>query len=488
MKKQLIVINLLFTFFMSLGQQTDKTINDLSLLEDENVKITLKYFSKADIGDDDWLKLEIENKTSFKVQIVELNFNINQEKQLENGNKYSEVGAFGRGSMYDLIHYFLELPNPSANRNDAYIDSKSSILAWKYLTNNTSILIDGRNFIENKVSATFQLDFQYELNEKKIKISCENKPFSFEWTNSKYVDVKKLENRLRESILDSQYKNANTNVLLNLSSKLNILNRITTEELIQGVLLRENVTNSDPNSFLLSELKNRNAVPDERVTNSFRKRIVNNDSHVADELHYYWDNKLIDDLVKSKLEWSLVHRIFEINSNSWSTNSKYNKKIFGYLSSSLMFEKSDYLQPNKINEWSKNVKIIATSRDVEIIEYLKKFLDNESQFKVEDWSKYRSMSALPKEAKPDTITLKVCDVAFVALLRALNQLNFLPSNKIGTKQYIISINQEFLDPVSKNTMRGNINPNDLNLSLFEKIIKLTPDLKNKIEAKILSQK
>jgi len=75
MKRQIILLKLIFSFLILNGQSNDKTtINELILQEDENVKITLFYFSKADIGDSDWLKIAIENKTDSEIQIAETNY------------------------------------------------------------------------------------------------------------------------------------------------------------------------------------------------------------------------------------------------------------------------------------------------------------------------------------------------------------------------------------------------------------------------------
>lgn len=143
MKKQIVLLKLIFSFLILNGQSNDRTKKELVLQEDNNVKITLHYFSKADIGDADWLKIEIKNKTGSEIQIGQTNYSVNKEEQLENGKKYIDFGEFGQGNKFDLIHYFIDLPNGSDYSNGAIVNPRSSIFAWKYLTNYASVLIDG---------------------------------------------------------------------------------------------------------------------------------------------------------------------------------------------------------------------------------------------------------------------------------------------------------------------------------------------------------
>lgn len=484
MKKQIMLLKLIFSFLILNGQSNDRTVNELILQEDENVKITLHYFSKADIGDSDWLKMEIENKTDSEIQIVETNYYVNKEKELENGEKYVDIGEFGRGNKYDLIHYFFDLPNASDYRDGAIVNPNSRIFAWKYLTNYASVLIDGRNIEESNICGLFQLDFLYKIRGEEIKLVCDNKSFCFDWVKSELVEESKLETRLREIILNPHYQWVNTYVTSDLMGKQNIVKGISTEELIQGVLLRASVMNADENILFLTEIKRRGVSSNEILTSSFKKRIINRDGHVSSELQYYWDNALLNDLINSELSWHHVHRILEVNAKSWSSDSDNTKKVYEYLATSLNFEKTESLKQEEINQWANNVKLISTSRNIDFIKYLEKYLDNETEFTVEDWSKYRNSGMLPRGAKPDTITLRICDVAFVALLRAMNQFEFELSSKIGTKYHSMNLNDEILPKEMINNLRRNSLTNDINLGLFEKEIRLTPELKKKIKEKI----
>lgn len=478
------LLKLIFSFLVLNGISNDITVNKLILQEDENLRITLNYFSKADIGDSDWLKMEIENKSDFEIQIVDINYYVNKEKELKNGEKYISIGAFGSGNKYDLLHCFFDLPNPSVYREGAIINPKSRIFAWKYLTNYASVLIDGINIEETNICGLFQLDFRYKIREEEYKLVCDNKSFCFDWVKSETVEESKLQTRLREIILHPHYRCVNTFVTSDLMARQNIVKAITSEELINGVLLRDGVMNADENILFLTELKKRSVSSNEILTSSFRKRIVNRDGNVSSELQYYWDNTLLNDLINSDLSYHDVQIILELNSNSWSSDSVSTKKVYEYLSTALNFEKTETLKQDKINHWASSVKLIATSRHIDFTKYLERYLDNETEFNVEDWSRYSHFSMLPKGAKPDTITLRICDVAFVALLRAMNQFKFELSSKIGTKYDSIVLNDEVLTKEMIIALRKKSLVNDIKLGLFEKEIKLTPELKMKIKEKL----
>lgn len=455
-------------------------INELILQEDENIKITLFYFSKADIGDSDWLKIEIQNKTEYEVQIVESDYNLNNQRQLENGEKYINIGEFGSGNKYDLIHYFHNNLDPAYYQNGAVINPKSSILAWKYLTNYASVLLDGRNISDLNVCALFQLDFRYKLNGEEINLVCENKPFCFEWVNINLVEEKKLKKRLLQIIRNPHYRWVNNYVTSELMSKENIVSNISTKDLIKGVLLREDVMSATENILFLTEIARRKASPNKKLTNYYKKRINKRKGQLYDELQYYWDNTFLDDVLNSELNWLHVHRILEVNAKFWSSDAKNTKKVYEYLATSLNFEMNESLRSEKIIEWAKNIKLISTSMDLDFMNYLKKYLDDETEFKVEDWSKYRNYGMLPKGSKPDTIILRVCDVAFVALLRTLNQFEYELTSKMGTQFYSLNIKDEILSTEMINNLKKNISSNDINFGMFEKELKLTPELKKKI--------
>lgn len=241
---------------------------------------------------------------------------------------------------------------------------------------------------------------------------------------------------------------------------------------------------ADDNILFLTEIKNRNVSQNEMLTKYFKKRINNSNTNVIHELQYYWDNAILNDLLNSELSWHHVQSVLEKKSKSWTTDSENTKKVYEYLAASLNFEKTDILNQEESTQWARNVKLISTSRDIDFIKYLEKYLDNETEFTVEDWSKYNHYGILPPGAKPDTIILRICDVAFVALLRATNQFDFALSGRIGAKNHAMHLGDEIITQVMINTLKRNLFINNITLRLVEKEIRLTPELKKKIKEKI----
>lgn len=478
MKNEIMLINLLFPIFILSVNPNKETINELILQEDENVKITLLYFSNADIGDSDWLKIQIENKTELELEIAKASYSLDRKNKLKSGEKI-EIGKFGQGNKYDLITL-------SDYRNfRSKIKPKSSIFGWKNLTNCASRSIDGQKNKENKICVLFKLDFRYKLKQEEFNLLCDNKEFCFEWTNSEFVSEGKLENRLKEIILNPHHRSVNTYVLKDLMTKENIVSKISTEDLIQGVLLREKMINVDENILFLIELSKRNVISNTKIINSFRRRLKRlNKTYgaVSLELQYYWDNSLLGDVLNSKLDWFRVHKILEVNAEYWSVNIRNTKKVYKYLAKSLNFEKIDYLHVDNIRKWSNNVKIISTSRNPDFLNYLSFFLDDETEFILEDWSKYPDTGITISTFKPDLITMRVCDVAFVSILRALNQFEFNLISEVGIKYHSVKIVGDILPKDTINKIeRLPSKDKDISLTLFDSYIKLTPELKKKVK-------
>ncbi len=253
MKKISLLFKLVLLCLTVNGQPEAKTVKKILLQEDDKVKITLFCFSKADIGDADWLKIEIVNKTDHEIVIDGANYYLNREKVLENGEVYIDIGTFGRGTKYDLIHYFFDLPNLSDFRDSAIIKPHDSIFAWTFLTNYAGVLLDGRKITGEEICALFYLDFQYKIKQEAFQLVVDNIPFCFDWEQSDLVAAEKLESRLRGVILNPHYRWVNSYMVTKLMAKENIVRRIPTEVLIEGVVLREKTMVADENILLLKE-------------------------------------------------------------------------------------------------------------------------------------------------------------------------------------------------------------------------------------------
>ena len=483
MKKKIIPLILAFSILFLNAQSCGELRKELALSEDENVKITLIHAMKADIGDSDWLNIKITNKTENDIWIADANYSINREGELENGKKYFKTGVFGQGNKYDLIHYYYDMYNSDDYRKKVMIQPKESIHAWKYLTNYASVLIEGRNYKEEEICAFFRLNVGYELLNEAYELTCDNEPFCFNWVNLENVSQRKLQYRLKEIILNPHIRWVNNYVTKVLMNREEVVSAISTHDLVKGVLLRENAGNSEENILFLTELFNRGAIPNEEITENFRQRLRGKHRPISSELLYYWDNSLLEDLLKSNKSKSVIHQILEVNAKYWSIDVENRKKVYSYLIRVLKFESTTNLDSIELMNWSVNVKMLATSRSVEVITYLKSFLDDETKFQIEDWSKYIGYGALPKGAKPDLITVRVCDVAFVALLRALNQFEFELRNMYGKTNPFLIFKDGIISKELVNRLKVSWMSNGIKLEKFEKEIVLTEEYKKKLRGR-----
>ncbi|MCD4793813.1 MAG: hypothetical protein K8R54_11295 [Bacteroidales bacterium] len=474
MKKYIIISSLLLISFWVNAQSQNNELNKLLICEDKNIGFSLIYQSVADIGDTAWMRLQIINKSDKVIKLNEIDYSINKEKQLKDGEKYIDYGEYGRGSRSFLMHYYYELQNTS-NYPDITIKPYDSIFVWKYMANYASVLIDTEREVKKEICALFNLKATYEIKKRERSIKSKNIPFCFQWIYSKNVPNSKLIKRLKDVILNPHWEWVNSGIIKVLMSKSEIIAGISTNDIIEGVIKRKNVHTDSETIHLLSELKKREIISNSILTEHFRE-MINNNNRVSNVLKYYWDNSLSDDLLDSKTNLFNMTVILELNSKYWRDNEKIKQKIYSYFTKMYEFDKNADLDPEKLKEWAYMVKVISISRHPEIIEYLRLYLNNEFEFNIEDWSKYSHCGSLPDGAKPDLIPVRVCDVAFVSLLRAYNQFDFEQTGKF----YEIKIKDEIL--TAEDIKKLNSISKNIYLKLFEKELKLS----NKLKAKILN--
>ena len=449
--------------------------------EDENIQITLQYLLEADLSKSDWLKIEIKNKTNNDIIIESASYSINKEKTTKNGEKYIDKGEFGQSNKHRLIHEYYGIKNYLHRRDKVTIEPMKTITSWKYLTNYASVLLDGRELDDKVITALFELNFEYQIQDNNFEIYCENIPFSFSWTNSSSISPSLLVKRLKEIINNPHMVSVNTYVTDDLMKIDKVRESISTKEFIQGVLLREDLINTEENILFLSELKKRNEIPNSEITESFIRRFNQNKTTAKRELQHYWDDKLLD-LLLNEDDSYLLYSIFELNANHWSSKQDNSDKIYKNIIKRLNFTFPTKINKENLDQWSKDIKLLAIARNLKFAQYLNEFLDDQTTFEIEDWSKFRHYGMLPQGAKPDTIKIRVCDVALVSLLRNMNQIQFSLSNSIGTKTYSMQIKDEILD---ENTIQKFNQFNSLKhiyMGLYERDIKLTSLIKERIAA------
>lgn len=474
MKQYLLV--LAFQFFIQLlnAQKYNETV----VFSNEDIKIELLCRDTASTDQSDWIKLKIKNKTNDKIFITDAEYAINEEITAANGEKYLDYGKYGQANKYDLFHYYYDLQNPSDDRNGMELSPHSELTSWKDLTNYASVLIEPRNKV-GEICPIFQLKLTYIINDKSKILESKDSKFCFDWMPDSQISQVKLVQRLRNTLTDVHFRWVNTYIISHLMGKPDIVSQISSDDFVNAVILRKHGMTDDENILFLNELRVRKAIPDNRLTERYRKDLKNPISYFSDELIYYWDNDLLDDLLKSQVDMFRVCRILEANSNFWSLIPENRTKVYNYLSNKIPFNKESPTNENFTN-WSNGIKLISISRDKRVIDYLVSLLENESEFSIEDWSKYRHSGIMPRNAKPDTLKIRVCDVAFVSLLRAIGQTDYKIDARIGTKYFGLTFKKEFIERQDNRSETFMFETIDYNLSLAEKSIKLTSESKVKI--------
>src|SRR5690348_9424279 len=103
MKKYLMLLLWIFSIGDMDGQLNDTVSHEINLTEDKYLKISLIHAGSADLGDPEWLKLKIVNKSMEPIRITNANYAINKKEETNSGEKYIDHGNFGSGNQFELF-------------------------------------------------------------------------------------------------------------------------------------------------------------------------------------------------------------------------------------------------------------------------------------------------------------------------------------------------------------------------------------------------
>ena len=256
-----------------------------------------------------------------------------------------------------------------------------------------------------------------------------------------------------------------------LMNKKSLIKYISDEEFIYAVCSNRHHKKREDNLMFMKELSKRNAIPNKLLTDFYNDRLLKREvNNVYYELMIYWDNELLNGIFKSNLSFYSAARILELNSDDWSINKSNRDSVFVYLKKIMNFNEHMEINEESIKLWSEQMKIIAISRSDKIIHYLMPFLENKNKFEIEDWSRYNMVSAIPMNAKPDVISVRVCDIAFVAMLKALDQIS-LKMDDENWSQLLVFKNDVLSEEFIKMNQLQNLGKG-FRMELYEKQIKI----------------
>jgi hypothetical protein len=432
--------------------------NQKILLQNKEITAILEYQDLASIDKLDWIRIIIQNNTAFNMKIGSASYAISGY----NADKSVHYGLYGIHNEHNLIHFYNDLDN---SNQSLVIPPHQADTAWRFL--NSSIFISEQSVPkrDNKLLIDFKVD--YWIGEKRTEIDGKMIPFSFAWQAPNTISTDKLVGKLRFLLNDVHKRPIHSNLIHYLLKQDAVKQTITNDELVEAILKRDRNSVGETVLFL-KILEERKAFPNaklsERYKQGFRDAVY---CRNVSELLYYWENDFLDDLLQCPYAGSMIE-VLEKNALAWSIKTENKAKVYTYLKKIYQFD--THLQPSQeaFNEWSYKVKGVAISRDTTFIRYLISFLNNETEYSVVDRSMegaYGLPPKPPKNPRPIPIVkIRVCDVAFVSLLRAIGQTN---------DGYEWSFKPDFLPEYSGTTYGYRTLP--------EATVKLTPEIRLKLK-------
>lgn len=492
MKKFVVLLVCLLTVLSSVGSYERNRITTamddevimkrVILAEDQNIRVDLYYSERADVTLVDWLRIEIENKSTSPLIIKGGRYKIGRDVSRKDGEKYIADDQLGSSSVFSLLYSGLRGGISMQDLGEDFTISPLSVISgWRELSSYASVSLDGDRSDAGQVSGYVQIEISYVHQGRLSDLNSQQKNFYFNWTKKNAISKTALAERLQYEVLNPAFGSGTWGILRNLMWDNEIAEKVGTEELIQGVIRRKRLVNPQEVNPLLIELQNREAIPDIRLTEHYREKILlgNPDGYLLNELRNYWDNSLMRDLFQSRVKSSLP-LILELHSNYWSGNNDYVEDVYSHLRETINFDFDEEVTEENFKHWARCIETMSISRSPRIIDYLKGFLSDERHFYVEDWSKYTHYGYVPKTAKPDLKEVRICDVAFISILRAFNQFEFqalqIESGAFYTRS---EVKTEILDKATADSIRGLVSPY-IGLGKLDSELKLTSEFYEKI--------
>lgn len=462
-----------FICLQSISAQSESPkINRTTILQDEYIKVEILYREEADITQSNWLQLEIKNKSDSIVYIEDMSYIMDVQYPV-NGSK-SHTGCIG--TKYDLVTENTSDGGVSPDMWLPFLYPGSGYYSSRNISTKVSTILPAQGD-----TVRVRSEMRFDISYSRDKIKSENLSgvviLYFNWSPLALISNELLVQRLKNSFFDTPLNLINPTLFKTLSSKKGVLDLISNEELssvfIKGSFI---LRMGGQTPLIMDELIKRNAVPNPELTNIFTENLKRREFFYH-QLFQYWDNSLLDHLLSSRMPFEAVARTLDIHAKKWSVSPENRKKVYNYLYQKTLFE--NYPVPNSKNfsEWKKAVKTIAISRDSQIIQYLTSLLDNEQSYTIDDLCKYNIHGKVIK----DTFSLRVCDVAYIALLRA----TCLTDTQCRIPDLYLSVTIELpVKFIAVNPPEGELatfKPEEFEGIIAEKMVRLTPSLKTAIK-------
>ncbi len=440
------------------------------LYSNKNLQLFILCRDTASFDQTDWLQIGIRNLKGQAIFIQNLNYALNNPRVNPKGDIIPNFGAYGEGNKFDIFQCYHELINPSDHfRNGIVIDAYATVMSWKHISDYAAVSLEpfaNRTGPSHQVCPKVELSISYRTAKKVKEIKITEGQFCFYWNMLTTISDTILLQRFRDAI-NSPNRTTNLYVISRLMKEKSLVQLISTPEFIEAIC-RDTIGRGEfVNVKYLDELAKRNALPDSQLTIHYSKQLTNN--YFPDgELIQYWDDRLFDDILQSNTYYLKVANLLERTVDHWKNDPIKRRIIYNFLQSKTKFDPTALPHQADFADWSKALKLMSISRDTLLISYLITLLNNEQAFDIADWSKYKNSGARGRYDKPDTISVRICDIAFICLLRVLDQTYL--NNGVRINQQLIPLHERINIP----PFYSNFN---IGLSYTEKYFRLSPGIK-----------
>ena len=364
---------LILLFFIScIGRSQDPTITEL--YEDENLKVEIISFTKANITDRNWLSLSFLNKTNDTIKIKDFSYRTEYDT-LSFELSETRKNSLGQGNKFDVFPIFEAKRNPS--NYDAFIKPKENIVGYRSISNYASVLLGYDNQANFNIHSKIIAKCKYLLNGKEIEFETESPEFKFIWSR---VNREDLPNRFIEAC-DSIYLRGNYRIISSLAKDTSVTNQIPESTFVKLITQRTEDSFSTRRDIIAAFVKHykTNDVLNEFYINELQKP----NTIIFRDLDYYWHNSLLVPLIKSFKQNNNNHyqylKLLDKHHDLWKDNSKLKSELYyqikEYASQVLVSNKK--LSSKNKSGWQSWINILKMTHSKEAEEYFKTFFNND---------------------------------------------------------------------------------------------------------------
>lgn len=429
-----------FITYIFLAYTTVVSAEEILLLDNRDISLILRVSEEASVAETDWLHFSLINKSPEDIKIEKLVYHINGfDRDAEGRNRFVKA-KYGTANHMQMIHWFYDQPDMMEASRNFRLAAGEEIGFWKYPSSKTSVMFETSLAASGEICALMEVEFEYTRGDYTEELHSEE-AFCTNWVKLNSVDRKKLAEGFSEILLDGHIQHVHSQLLATMCQMPGLVNMISDSVLVEAVISRSKAQSSSERMFVLHALKLKSAFDHPRIIEHYRQIIPDKKYRWEDDFQIYWSNALLDDLMESHMYVKNLALILELHASSWSSDSVLIEKVFSYLVEELNFDFDEKLDRNNFRNWYNDVKYLATGRHPKLVNYFSELLENETFFPVLDWSAVESRKIIQQEDrnKAKMIYFRVCDVAYVCLLRTLDLVkmeNTFVRNKIKPDIFI----------------------------------------------------